>query len=295
MKDIILITGANGHLARILNKYLTKDYHVRFLTTKKTKKRAHFYWNIKKKYIDQNALKNCKHIIHLAGFPILKRWTHTNKSIMYDSRVKSTDILLQECKLMNIKPKTFICASAIGIYNQDIKEKIYEDSQKGNDWIAKMAIDWENAANQFNEIGSRVIQLRISLIFSELNGFLKYNLLSVKYGIGLIIGNAKRNINWMHVDDISRFIKKCLNNKNYNGAYNMACDEDISQEKILQLIQRNLFPYSMIIKIPNFIVNILLGNRTKIINSNIHIANKRLKKEGFTCEFNSLLDIITKM
>ena len=171
MKEIVLITGANGHLAKILSKYLAKDYKVRFLTTKKTNKKSHFYWNVKKEYLDQNALENCKHIIHLAGFSILKKWTHTNKSIIYDSRVKSTDILLRECKLMNIKPKTFICASAIGIYNQDIKEKIYEDSQKGNDWIAKMAIDWEDAANQFKEIGSRVIQLRISLIFSEFNGF----------------------------------------------------------------------------------------------------------------------------
>ena len=35
MKDIVLITGANGHLAKVVTKNLRKNYEVRNLTTNK--------------------------------------------------------------------------------------------------------------------------------------------------------------------------------------------------------------------------------------------------------------------
>lgn len=295
MKEVVLITGANGHLAKVLSQHLKKDYTIRFLTTKKTFKRSHYYWNIKTKYIDQDALKNCNHIIHLAGYPILKKWSAKNKSIIYESRINSTKILLDKCRLLDKKPKTFICASAIGIYKQNPEEEIHEESKKGNDWVAKMALDWENSAKKFVEIGSRVVQLRISLIFSEKSGFLKYNLLSMKYGIGLILGDPKRNINWMHADDISRFIKECIKDNKYSGAYNIASDENISQEEFIREIKKNLFPYAIIIKIPTLLINFLLGQRSKIINTNITLVNNKLKKNGFKCKWNSLAEIIKKI
>ena len=35
-KDIILITGATGHLGTYLSSFLSDEYELRFLTTKKT-------------------------------------------------------------------------------------------------------------------------------------------------------------------------------------------------------------------------------------------------------------------
>ena len=89
MKDIVLITGANGHLAKVVSQYLSKDYIVRFLTTQKRmrSKNSYFHWDIQKKHIDYRALENCKHIIHLAGFPVLKKWTSKNKKIIYLSLI----------------------------------------------------------------------------------------------------------------------------------------------------------------------------------------------------------------
>ena len=217
MKDIVLITGANGHLAKSLSKLLDKDYKIRYLTTNKelTNQDSYFHWDIKKEYIDIKALEDCQHIIHLSGYSILKRWTKKNKRIIYNSRIKSANLLFDKCKLLNIKIETCICASAIGIYNRYLKDDINEESEKGDDWRAQMVYDWEYAANKFKELGSRVVQMRISLIFSKNAGFLKYNLLSMKYGIGLIIGDGNRKINWIHLDDIGRFILESIKNRNY--------------------------------------------------------------------------------
>jgi hypothetical protein len=297
MKDIVLITGANGHLAKVVSQYLRDYYNVRHLTTKKilSSQESYFYWDINKMYIDPKALENCKHIVHLAGFPILKRWTIKNKQIMYDSRVESTNLILDICKKNNYKPKTFISASAIGIYEKSLEDNVHENSPKGNDWLAKMASDWENAAYKFKGIGSRIVQMRISLIFSDQAGFLKYNLLSMKFGIGAIVGDENRLINWMHVKDIARFIKESISNDDFNGAYNVACDDKKSQGDFIRAIKKNLFPYSIIIKIPMILASFFLGKRSQIIDTNISLDTKKIKQNGFKCKINTLEQLLENL
>jgi len=290
MKDVVLITGANGSLAQSLAKQLNKDYAVRFLTTKKVlaNKESHFYWNLEKEYVDSRALANCKHIIHLAGYPILKKWTKKNKQLIYNSRVKSTSLLFSKCKSLNIKIEALICASAIGIYESSLKEEVTEGAIKGDNWIAKMACDWESAADKFKEIGARVIQMRLSLIFNKNAGFLKYNLLSMQYGIGIVIGKGNNTINWIHIDDVVNFILESIKNKNYTGPYNLASNETISQRELIKFIKKKLFPYSVIIKVPIFLVKLLLGKRIQIIDTNISISVNKLKEQGFLWKYNNL-------
>ena len=295
-RDVVLITGANGNLAKAASNYLSKYYVVRHLTSSKktSSKSDYFFWDVGKEYLDIKALENCSHIVHLAGYPILKKWNEKNKKIMYDSRVKSTNLIFKTCQAHNFEPKTFICASAIGIYNQNTKE-INEDSPKANDWIGNMAADWEDSANQFQKIGSRVVQMRFSLIFSQSGGFLKYTLLSMKYGLGLIIGNRKRKIYWMHTHDISRFIKKSISSYNYKGPYNMIADQALSQEEFFIKLKKKLFSYCINIRIPMFLIKLFLGKRSQIINSDITLENKRLRTLGFRCNINNLDDLINNL
>ena len=293
MKEVIVITGSSGNLAGFLCDYLSKEYEVRCLTTKKklVDKVSNFFWDVEKEYIDIDVFDNCIYIIHLAGYSILNRWTQKNKIEMYNSRVKSTQLLFDVCNNINIKPQAFICASASGIYKSS-SQRINEGSPKGDDWLARMAVDWENTANKFNQLGSRVVNMRISLIFSVKGGFLKYNLLGMKYGVGAILGDSRRNINWMHIEDISRFTIESLKNKSFIGPYNLAVDESVSQKGFLKLIRKYLFPYALIIKIPAFFVRLILGQRSQIILTDINLDTKKIKESGFKLKFPDLRSMI---
>ena len=118
MKERIIITGYSGSLAKITIALLKDDYEIIGLTSnkKKVNNKDIFYWNTSTNEIDEKALENCKHIIHLAGYPILKRWTTKNKRLMHQSRIGAANLLFNKCKKLNISPVTFISASAIGIY-----------------------------------------------------------------------------------------------------------------------------------------------------------------------------------
>ena len=196
MKDRVIITGHSGLLASRTTELLKDNYEIIGLTTnkKKVNNKNIYYWNISTNEIDEKALENCKHIIHLAGYPIIKPWTRKNKILMHQSRIGAANLLFNKCNELNISPITFISASAVGIYGLNSKDIKSETDKIGTDWIARMASDWEESAQQFKKIGSRVIKMRISLLMNQESAFLKYNFLSMKLGIGVIIGSKEKKI-----------------------------------------------------------------------------------------------------
>ena len=165
----------------------------------------------------------------------------------------------------------------------------------GTDWVARMASDWEESAQQFKQIGSRVVQMRISLLMNKETAFLKYNLLSMKLGIGVVIGSKNKKISWIHVDDATNFIKEAITNENYKGAYNLATTKPISQEMFIKKIKERLFPYALIIRIPSFIIRLFLGKRSQIINTDVSINVDKLKKEGFIWKFYNFNEVLEKV
>ena len=294
MKEIVLITGANGSLAKTVDKLLSDKYEIRKLTTNKKHAdgKSIFYWDINNKYLDINALRECKHIIHLCGYPILKRWTRKNKKLIYESRVCGANLLLKKCQELNTRPATFISASASGIYGIESNGKKTEKDNIGADWVAKMVYEWEISAQRFKALGSRVVNMRISLLINKESGFLQYTLLAMRLGIGVIIGSKKDPISWIHINDAARFIKESIENNNYQGAYNLANEERISKYQFMKEIRRKTFPYSLIIKIPAYLTRILFGKRSLILNSKIFLSVKKLKKTGFIFKYNSLEDVL---
>ena len=297
MKERVLITGYSGSLAQITKKLLKDNYEIIGLTSNKEKvnNKDIYFWNTSTNEIDEKSLENCKHIIHLSGHPILKRWTKKNKKLMHQSRVGATNLLFNKCKDLNISLKTFISASAIGIYGLNPRGIKSEDDEIGTDWIARMASEWEESAQQFKQIGSRVIQMRISLLMSEETTFLKYNLLSMKLGVGVVIGSEEKKINWIHIDDAANFIKEVITNKNYKGAYNLATAEPISQGIFIKKIKEKLFPYALIIRVPFYLLRLFLGERSQIMNTNASIDVNKLKKEGFVWKFHNFNKVLEKV
>ena len=297
MKERIIITGYSGSLAKITRELLKEDYEIIGLTSNKNtvNNKDIYYWNTSTNEIDEKALENCKHIIHLSGYPILKRWTKKNKRLMHQSRIGAANLLFNKCKELNISPVTFISASAIGIYGLNARGIKSEKDKVGTDWIARMASAWEKSAQQFKQIGSRVVQMRISLLMNKETAFLKYNLLSMKLGVGVIIGSKEKKISWIHAHDAASFIKEAINNSNYKGAYNLATTEPISQGQFIKKIKEKLFPYSLIIRIPFYLLQLFLGKRSQIINTDVSINVDKLKKEGFIWKFYNFKKVLEKV
>ena len=294
MKETVLISGRNGLLANRFWELQKSKYNIKFLSTDKKKcdNISVFYWNIKNEFIDENALKDCDHIVHLAGYPIINSWTQENKKKMYESRINSTKLIYKYCKKLVIEPKTFISASAIGIYGLESEGIKDEKDITDTDWISRMAIDWEKSADIFKKINAKVVKMRISLIISKKSLFLKSYLLSMRFGIATLLGSKSRHISWIHIDDAVNFIDQAINNKKYNGAYNLATSKSLTQGKLVQIIKEEKYPFCITFQIPARILSFILGKRSKIFMPNIVAKADKLKKIDFKYKYDSFREVI---
>ena len=297
MKETVLISGRNGLLANRFWELQKSKYNIKFLSTDKKKcdNISVFYWNIKNEFIDENALKDCDHIVHLAGYPIINSWTQENKKKMYESRINSTKLIYKYCKKLVIEPKTFISASAIGIYGLESEGIKDEKDITDTDWISRMAIDWEKSADIFKKINAKVVKMRISLIISKKSLFLKSYLLSMRFGIATLLGSKSRHISWIHIDDAVNFIDLAINNKKYNGTYNLATSKSLTQGELVKIIKEEKYPFCITFQIPARILAFILGKRSKIFMPNLVAKADKLKKLDFKYKYNSFREVIRSL
>ncbi|KQM20573.1 TIGR01777 family oxidoreductase [Chryseobacterium sp. Leaf201] len=291
MKEIVLITGAGGLIARELSKQIENKYTVRFLTRKK-KHDHEFEWDLTKGTIDEKALEGVSHVIHLAGANISeKRWTDERKKELISSRIDSAGLILQSLKQKNIKLKSFISASGINYYGTETTEKIFtEEDGPGNDFLSEVVVQWEKAADQFKEqqLAERVVKLRTAVVLSEKDGALKKMLPTIKMGIGSPLGNGKQYMPWIHIKDICAMYEFALKNPEMNGAFNAvepehATNKDLT-EKIAQVLKKPLFMPN----VPTFVLRLVFGELSDAVLKGSRASSGKILKAGFQFEFPDL-------
>ncbi len=298
MNEKVLITGANGTLAKkVKDNFLIKGFEVVTLTSSKKKADsiATFFWDTSNNFIDKNALIGVHHIVHLAGFSIIKKWSKSNKKKMYDSRINGANILFENCKSLSIQPKTFITASAIGYYGLDDFTTLKKETYKpANDWMAKMCVDWENAGQQFTSLKTRVVQLRISLLLTKKAGFLAPTFLSMKLGSAVVFGSGKQPIEWIHIDDACSFIEHAIKTETVSGPYNLGSNKKLTQYEFMRIVKRKVAPYAILIKVPSFFLKLIFGDRSVILDSGCKMDISKLNNSGFTLKYSNLESAIQK-
>ncbi|WP_300687540.1 TIGR01777 family oxidoreductase [Chryseobacterium sp.] len=298
MKEIVLITGASGMIARQLAKKIEKEYELRFLTRKKEHSNE-YEWDIRKGTIDEAALDNVSHIIHLAGANISeKRWTEERKKELISSRIDSAALLRTALKKNKIKLKSFISASGINFYGTETTEKIFtENDPPGNDFLSEVVVLWEKAADDFKEqnLAERVVKIRTAVVLSEKEGALKKMVPPIQYYIGSPLGSGKQYMPWIHIEDICSIYELSLKNSLLDGAYNAvspqhATNKDLT-EKIAEVLNKPLWMPN----VPAFILKLIFGELASAILEGSRASSKKIRETGFQFQFPDLKEALDNL
>ncbi len=286
----ILLTGGTGLIGKELENLLTKNNHEVCILTRNPKANNHFEWNINTNFIDDKAFENLDYIIHLAGAGIAdKKWTKTRKEELINSRVKSANLLFSKIKKLQIPLKGFISSSGIGYYGTLTSDKIYtEEDTPASDFIAKICVEWENAAHQFKKLNIPVTILRTGVVLSENGGALK------KINTPLFLsalGNGKQYIPWIHIDDLCNLYRKTVEEDNFTGIYNAVAPEHQTNSSFTKILGKTLKKLVTPINIPNFILKIVLGELAAIVLQGSRISSVKTEKQ-YRFKFPNLEDAL---
>ncbi|PWN71780.1 TIGR01777 family protein [Chryseobacterium phosphatilyticum] len=298
MKEIVLITGANGMIAKELAKKIGNEYELRFLTRKK-KRDNEFEWDLRKKTVDEAAFENVSHIIHLAGANISeKRWTDERKKELISSRIDSAALLRSILTQKEITLKSFISASGINFYGTKTTEKIYSESDPpGHDFLSEVVVLWENAADHFKEhnIAERVVKIRTAVVLSKNDGALKKMIPPIQYGVGSPLGSGKQYMPWIHIEDLCSIYEFALKNSGIHGAYNAVSPQHSTNAELTKEIAQVLKKPLFMPNVPSFILKLIFGELSTAILEGSRASSQKIQQAGFRFKYPELKDALSDL
>jgi len=291
----IVVSGGTGLIGqRLCKTLLNKGYNVHILSRKANQqidKRIRFFtWDVAKNELDERCFEGAMAIIHLAGEAIVdKAWTPARKKAIIDSRTDSIRLIYTALKnSQNTSIKTIISAAAIGFYSDRGDEILTESSPAGKGFLAESCIAWEQAIDEGEALGLRIVKFRTGIVLDLAGGALPPMALPVKLGFGANLGSGKQWISWIHWEDVVNMYVFALENTGLRGTYNMAAPEPITNSTFTQALAKQFKRPLWLPGVPSILLKVVLGERSAAILGSTRVAVSKIKDAGFKFNFPSI-------
>jgi uncharacterized protein (TIGR01777 family) len=288
----VLITGGTGAVGTHLTEMLiAKGYEVVMLSRKAGMKNGVrlYEWNPSKGAIDIAAFYNVNHVIHLAGAGIADhRWTDSYKKEIYDSRIQSTQLLVNTIISNKLMLDSFVSTSAIGLYGNDVNGVADENYPVASTFLAKVCNDWETEANKVIPFGIRTVLVRVGVVLAKDSGFIPEVAKPIRLFAGAALGNGKQMLSWIHMEDLCNIYIKAIEDSCMAGPYNAvapnpASNLDITRKMAVILNRPLLLP-----AVPLFALRLLFGEVAATLVANQKVSCRKIQEKGFTFSYPTL-------
>ncbi len=100
-------------------------------------------------------------VVNLAGEPIAdKPWSHKRKALLWESRVRLTERLVEWLDAREQRPDLLLSGSAVGWYGDSGERPVTEEgAAAGEDFASELCLAWEQIAREAEKLGTRVVLL----------------------------------------------------------------------------------------------------------------------------------------
>jgi len=182
------------------------------------------------------------------------------------------------------KQFTLFSTSAVGYYGFCGDEELTEESPNGDDFLARIALEWEGEAWKARDKGARVVITRFGIVMGEKGGALGQMIpLSKKY-IGGPIGSGKQWFSWVHIKDLSEAFAFLMKHPEISGPVNICAPNPVRNKDLAKALGKVLHRASFM-PAPGFMVKLVLGEFGSVILEGQRVIPKRLLDSGFAFQY----------
>jgi hypothetical protein len=219
----ILIGGSSGLVGTALSASLQADGHETVaLVRRPVASEGGIEWHPPREPEPAERLEGFDAVVHLGGRNLATwPWTAGRKRSFRSSRIDSTASLARAMAGASRPPNVFVVASAIGIYGSRGDERLTEDSTPGDDFLARLVVDWEAAATPARDAGIRTVHARFGVVLSTEGGALAAMLPPFRLGLGARLGSGRQWMSWVTLQDVVRAIRFAIDTPTLSGPVNV--------------------------------------------------------------------------
>lgn len=294
----ILVTGGTGFIGTLLcSKLLADDHQLTVYTRNPAKVRGQGGDRIG--YVtslDNLAASECfDAIINLAGEPIAdKRWSEKRKLLLLDSRLKTTQGLLDFVARTERKPVCLISGSAVGFYGDQGDTQVNELTTPYPDFGHRLCCRWENLARLAEEQGLRVCIVRTGLVVGSGGGFLKRMLPPFKLGLGGPMGSGQQWMSWIHIEDLVELFIWLLKHETCQGVFNGTAPNPVTNREFSKTLAACLHRPALL-PVPSLMLRIALGEMSGLLLTGQRVNPERALEGGFEFRFPHLQQALSQV
>jgi uncharacterized protein len=235
-----------------------------------------------------DSVAECDAVINLAGENVFaKRWSDDFKNLMRESRIKSTENVVQALtknRSANGAARTLVNASAIGYYGFHDQEELTEESTPGNDFLAKLCVDWEQATRAAESAGVRVVLPRIGVVLDKEGGALAKLITPFKLFAGGPAGSGKQWMSWIHHEDLIGIFLLALDRPEASGPINGTGPNPLTNREFSRALGRALHRPSFF-PTPGFGLRLMLGEVADVVVKGQKVLPKKALALGYHFRF----------
>ncbi len=226
----VAVTGASGLIGTALTSSLEADGHDVMRVQRGRD------WDPEKGTVDRAAFEGLDAVVHLGGVGIAdSRWTAAQKGRVLTSRTAGTTLLAATLAGLDAPPSVLLSGSAIGYYGDHGDSIIDESASAGDDFPARVCIEWEASAAAAVDAGIRVAFLRTGVVQATEGGALAKQLPFFRLGLGGRAGSGRQFLSWITLRDEVRAIRFLLE-ADVSGPVNLVAPEPVTNAEYTKVL-----------------------------------------------------------
>lgn len=289
----IVVTGGTGFIGRALCTSLFQDGHRVTILTRDAREASQLLgaivtaveWNGRDAGPWEYCLEGADAVINLAGAPIADaRWTDARKRLLFDSRVRTTRLLVEALSRRSLKPLRLISASGIGYYGAGDDRMLDEGASRGQGFLADLCLAWEAEALRAAEFGTRVVLVRTGMVLEKDGGALPKMLLPFRLFAGGPVMPGTQWVSWIHRQDLVGLIRWALANETISGPINAVAPSPVTMAEFSKTLGKVLHRPSWF-PVPEFVLRFALGELGSLMTTGQRVSPTKALTGGYAFHY----------
>jgi uncharacterized protein (TIGR01777 family) len=292
----ILVTGASGFIGRALAAFLAARGDEIVAVTHRTPRPGQVGIDLEAHRLDATRLPGGElgHLdaaVHLAGVPVVGRWTSKRREAIRASRIAVGDVVARALAAMPDPPSVYVTGSATGYYGERGDEVLDESSPPGEGFLASVCGAWEDAAQPAYAAGIRVVAVRSGIVLGQGGGLVETLRPLFRAGLGARLGSGRQWMPWIALSDEVGGITFAIDNPSLTGPVNLVSPAPVRNAEFTEAFA-DLVHRPALLGVPSLALELALGSgpaREMLLVSQ-RVVPARLEEAGFSFECPSLDD-----
>ena len=237
----------------------------------------------------QDAVSAADAIINLTGKNIFHLWTKKYKQMIYDTRILTTRHIVSA--MDRSRAVTLISTSAAGYYGNRGDEVLDETCGPGDDFLARVCIDWEKEALAVRGKGARVVCTRFGVVLGRNGGALAKMIPAYQLFAGGPLRDGGHWFPWIQADDLVAAISFVLSNDGIDGPINCCAPNPVRNLEFAKTLGRTLNRPAFF-RTPAFLLRLAAGELGELLLNSQRVLPSVLLASGFKFQYPILADAL---